>query len=219
MTKWWLRAVPILMVVNTGVFVLEEVMPREARRQLFVWHALSYDGLAEGRWWQLVTHAFLHGGTPFLALNVFHLVVNMAGLWLLGRVVERVMGTGRFLALYFVSAFAGGLAQVVLTGGGVPLIGASGAVCGVLLAFTTMFPEARRVALLFFVIPIPMRTKYLGWAVTALSLIFLLTGWLPGVGHAAHLGGCVAGYGFARLAGYGEPTVLEKWIRRVTGRG
>ena len=205
------------MAVNTVVFVLEEIMPREVRRQLLSWHALSLAGLAEGRWWQFLTHAFLHGGTPSLALNVFHLAVNMAGLWFVGRVVERVMGTGRFVALYLVSAMAGGLAQVVLTGGAVPLIGASGAVCGVLLAFTTMFPEARRVALLFFVIPIPLRTKYLGWAVTGSSLFFLLTGWLPGVGHAAHLGGCVAGYLFARLAGYGEPSFVEKWVLRRTG--
>ena len=87
----------------------------------------------------------------------------MAGLWFAGRIVERVMGTGRFLALYFACAVAGGIAQLLLEGGKFLLLGASGAVCGVILAFATIFPEAQIVMLLFFVIPLRLRAKYLGW--------------------------------------------------------
>jgi membrane associated rhomboid family serine protease len=216
--RWWFRAVPILVVVNTAVFLLEELLPRKSLSQLFDLFALTASGLAEGRWWQFLTHAFLHGGSPNLFLNLLHLVVNMVGLWFAGRIVERVMGTGRFLVLYAVSALTGGLAQVLLTGGNIPLIGASGAVCGVLIAFTTMFAEVQVRALLLFVIPLNLRAKYLGWLVAGSALFFQLTGLAPHIGHAAHLGGCVAGYLFARLAGYGEPGFLERWAFRKARR-
>ena len=74
---------------------------------------------------------------------------------------------------------------LVLAGLGLPLIGASGAVCGVVIAFTAMFPEAQIMALLFFVIPIRLRAKYLGWGITGSALLFLVTGFEPWIGHAA----------------------------------
>jgi len=203
MKRSWLRAVPILIAVNTIIFLYEQAVGAQGRSRLFQIYALTESGLAEGRWWQLLTHAFLHG-------SIVHLLVNMAGLWFAGRIVERVMGTGRFLVLYGVSALAGGLAQILLTGAQVPLIGASGAVSGVVIAFTTIFAETQIVALLFFVIPIRLRAKYLGWGIAGSSLLFLVTGFEPWIGHAAHFGGCVAGYFFARLAGYGTPTFLER---------
>jgi len=208
----WLRAVPILIAVNTIIFFYEQILGAQGRARLFQVYALTEQGIAEGRWWQLLTHAFLHG-------TIVHLLVNMAGLWFAGRIIERVMGTGRFLVLYGVSALAGGLAQILLTGAQVPLIGASGAVCGVLIAFTTMFAETEIVALLFFVIPIRLRAKYLGWGIAGSSLLFLLTGFEPWIGHAAHFGGCVAGYFFARLAGYGAPSFLERKFFRKGGYG
>ncbi len=208
--RWWLRAVPTLVAINTTIFLYEQMVLLLGGGRPLRLGALSVQGLAEGRWWQLVTHAFLHG-------SVVHLFVNMAGLWFAGRIIERVMGTGRFLVLYGFAAVAGGLVQILLTGGNTSLIGASGAVCGVVIAFTTMFPEAQIMALLFFVIPIRLRAKYLGWAITGSSLLFLVTGFEPWIGHAAHLGGCVAGYLFARLAGYGTPTFLErKFFRKDT---
>ncbi|MFZ4682905.1 MAG: rhomboid family intramembrane serine protease [Terrimicrobiaceae bacterium] len=208
--RWWFKAVPVLVAINTVIFLYERLIGLQGRSRLFESYALTQSGLAEGRWWQLITHAFLHG-------SLLHLLVNMAGLWFAGRIIERLMGTGRFLVLYGVAAVAGGLAQILLTGGNNPLIGASGAVCGVVIAFTTMFPEAQIVALLFFVIPIRLRAKYLGWGITGSSLLFLVTGFEPWIGHAAHFGGCVAGYVFARLAGYGTPTFLErKFLRKDT---
>ncbi len=210
--KWWLKAVPVLVAINTAIFFYERLIGLQGRSRLFETYAVTASGLAEGRWWQLVTHAFLHG-------SLLHLLVNMAGLWFAGRIIERVMGTGRFLVLYGVSAVAGGLAQILLTGGNNPLIGASGAVCGVVIAFTAMFPEAQIMALLFFVIPIRLRAKYLGWGITGSALLFLVTGFEPWIGHAAHLGGCVAGYLFVRLAGYGTPTFLERKFFRKDDYG
>ena len=201
-------AVVVLIAINAGIFVYQELRP-DLQNRLQDLYALSAAGMEEGRWWQLITHAFLHG-------NIWHLLFNMVALWFAGRIVERVMGTGRFLALYAASAVAGGLAQILLEGGNIPLLGASGAVCGVILAFATMFPEAQIVVLLFFVIPLKFRAKYLGWGLAGSSLLFLLVGFEPWIGHAAHLGGCAAGYLLARLNGYGVPSpperLLKKWL-------
>lgn len=205
---WMFRAVPVLVAINVGIFFYESMLSYGAKQQLFAMYALSADGLGAGRWWQFGTHAFLHGGW-------LHLILNMVGLWVPGRIVERVMGTGRFLALYVISAVGGGLAQVMLSGTNSVLIGASGAVCGVVLAFTTMFPEAQRVFLIFFVLPLRLRAKYLGWALMGSSLVFLILKFEPWIGHAAHFGGCVAGYLFARLSGYGTPTFVERWFLKT----
>ena len=148
-------AVDVLIAINAAIFVYQWLRP-DLRDHLQDLYALNAAGMEEGRWWQLITYAFLHG-------NIWHLLFNMIALWFAGRMVERVMGTGRFVALYAASAVAGGLAQLLLEGGTIPLLGASGAVCGVILAFTTMFPEAQIVALLFLVIPMKLRAKYLGW--------------------------------------------------------
>lgn len=183
-----LKAVPVLIVVNVVVFLCTRNLV-ESPRFLSV-YALSAFGLENGRWWQFLTHAFLHG-------NTLHLLFNMMGLWFAGRIVERVMGTWRFLALYAAAAIAGGAFQMAF-GGGAFLLGASGAVFGVLVAFTTLFPESQVVALLFF-IPVRLKAKYLGWGLTGSALFFLVTGILPIIGHAAHLGGCLTGYLFVRL--------------------
>ena len=153
--------------------------------------------MEQGAWWQLITHAFLHG-------SIWHLLFNMAGLWFAGRIVERVMGTGRFLALYFACAIAGGIAQLLLEGGRSLLLGASGAVCGVILAFATIFPEAQIVMLLFFVIPLRLRAKYLAWGLTDHPCCFCLSDSSRGLDMLLTWA-AVAGYLLARLNGYGLP--------------
>lgn len=199
-------AVGVLIAFNVGVFLYQLLRP-DLNERLLELYALSSAGIEEGRWWQLLTHAFLHG-------SIWHLLFNMAGLWFAGRIVERVMGTGRFLALYIACAVAGGLAQLLLDGGSSLLLGASGAVCGVILAFATIFPEAQIVMLLFFVIPLRFRAKYLGWGLTGSSLLFFLVGFEPWIGHAAHFGGCVTGYLLARFNGYGVPTPPERLLKK-----
>jgi membrane associated rhomboid family serine protease len=202
-----LRALPVLVLVNTLVFLLQISLPPLEQQHFLYFYGLSDGGLMRGDWWQLITYGFLHG-------NIWHLLFNMVGFWFAGRIVERVMGTGRFLGLYFACLVAGGLVPVLL--GGIPtlLVGASGAVFGIIIAFTTMFPDAQIIALLFYVLPVPLRAKYLGWGVAAISVFLLLTGLLPQISHAAHLGGCVMGYVYTRLAGYGPPGVIERFFLR-----
>ncbi len=202
-----MRALPAIVALTTLVYLSEFLLSPGTQRWLVAFFGLSPQGIERGRLWQFVTYAFLHGG-------LIHLLANMAGLWFAGRIVERVMGTWRFVALYVSAAIAGGVAQVLLADSQAILLGASGAVCGVLLAFTTMFPDVNRVALFFFVLPVPMRVKYLGWILVGSSLIFLLLNFEPWISHAAHLGGAVAGYLYARLCGYGVPTLPERLVFR-----
>lgn len=209
--KFHFRVVPILVLLNCAIFGVETLFSHATQRQIFDLFALSDTGLREGRWWQLVTYAFLHAPVEFLYFNFWHLLMNMTGLWFAGRVVERMLRPARFILLYILAAISGGVFQLLWMAH-MPLVGASGAVCGVILAFTTLFPDWEVMALILFVIPIKLRAKYLGWLVAGSSLLFLVIGFEPRIGHAAHLGGCVAGYLFVRFLGRGDQTFFERLL-------
>ena len=152
---------------------------------LSLW-SLSGNALAEGRWWTLVTHLFLHA-------NLLHLTVNVLGLWFIGPEIEYILGRARYLTLYFLSGIAGGLLQTFFSPPASELIGASGSVCGLLLSFTTAYPEMPLRALLFFIIPVSMKAKTLGRGLIVVSLACAVLRIVPQVGHLAHLGGALMG--------------------------
>lgn len=138
--------------------------------------------------WQLVTYGFLHGG-------VGHLFFNMLALFMFGAEVEYRWGSRRFLQFYLACVVGAGITHMVMSGVmGVPpgpLVGASGGVFGVLLAYGMMFPD-RQVMLL--IPPIPMRAKNL---VILMGAVTLVLGYLQpggGVAHFAHLGGMLVGF-------------------------
>lgn len=188
------RAAPATVVLagcSVAIFALQMLALRGPDGLLFSDWALSGEALREGRWWTLVTHLFVHG-------NLLHLVVNVVALWFIGPEVERMLGRVRFLVLYFVSGVAGGLLQTAFSSPTSGLVGSSGAVCGVLLSFTTAYPELRLRALLFFILPVNMKAKTLGWGLIVVSLAMAVLGILPQIGHLAHLGGALAGAALTR---------------------
>ena len=138
--------------------------------------------------WQLVSYSFLHGG-------VGHLFFNMFALWMFGGDLERLWGPRRFAIVYFASVLTGALAQIavgLLSGGpAAPVVGASGGVFGLLLAFAMVFPE-RRVMLL--IPPIPMPARVFVTLYGLLELVLGVTGTQAGVAHFAHLGGMLGGW-------------------------
>lgn len=148
--------------------------------------ALSGQALQEGWWWTAVTHLFLHG-------NLLHLAVNVLALWFVGPEVEMMLGRVRYVVLYLVAGVAGGLLQTAFSAPTSELVGSSGAVCGVLLSFTTAHPEMPLRALLFFILPVSMKAKTLGRGLIIGSLLCALLRILPQIGHLAHLGGAMAG--------------------------
>ena len=142
--------------------------------------------------WQVLTYAFLHG-------SLSHLLFNMFGLYMFGSDIERVWGSPRFLKYYLICALSGALAQLVfsaLTGAGAPMVGASGAIFGLLIAFAMVYPN-RMIIPLF--PPIPMRAPVFVGLYGGLELLLGVTGTQAGVAHFAHLGGLAGGYLFLKF--------------------
>lgn len=151
----------------------------------FRWLAF-HDGALLTQWWTVATYMFVHGG-------LLHLAVNMYSLWLFGPRLEARWGTSRFVALYLWSGL-GGVALHALLGGDGYLVGASGAVFGVMLAYALLWPDEE--ILLFGVIPLRVIAL-----VALLGVVNLLQGLASGgsgVAHFAHLGGFLFAFIFMR---------------------
>jgi membrane associated rhomboid family serine protease len=138
--------------------------------------------------WQLATYSFLHGSTA-------HIFFNMLALYMFGGDVERLFGSRFYALYYFASVIVAAVSHLVVTSfmgaEQVPMVGASGGIYGLLLAFAIYFPH-RRVMLLFPPIPMPARVFVFGFA--ALELVLGVTQTAAGVAHFAHLGGMLGGW-------------------------
>jgi len=190
-------ATVVLLVVNVAAFILQNVLYRFSTFPVDGWFALSVEGLRHGFVWQLLTYQFMHGGW-------LHLLLNCWMIYFFGRELEETLGRNSFLTLYFTSGVIGGLFQAlagVLLGGSfaAPVVGASAGAAGLLAAFATLYPERPLMLLLFFIIPVNMRAKFLlliGALVTLFGLVFPM----GNIAHAAHLGGLLTGIVFVRYA-------------------
>lgn len=131
--------------------------------------------------WQFVSYMFLHA-------NFWHIFLNMLMLWLFGGEVEKNWGTKEFIRFYLVCGIGAGFFHLIFQNASV--VGASGAVYGVLIAFVMLFPDR---LLFFFPFPIPLKAKY--WAIILVS-ISLLMGIFGNdhLAHFAHLGGMLVGF-------------------------
>ena len=190
-------ATVVLLVVNVVAFILQNVLYRFSTFPVDRWFALSVWGLRHGFVWQLLTYQFMHGG-------LLHLLLNCWAIYVFGREVEETLGLKRFLTLYFTSGVIGGLFQAlagVLLGGAfaAPVVGASAGAFGLVAAFATLYPERPLMLLLFFIIPVSMRAKFL-LLFSALLTVFGLVFPMDNIAHAAHLGGMLAGLVFVRYA-------------------
>jgi len=170
--------------------------------------ALFYPTSQFFHWWQVVTHMFMHGG-------FWHIFFNMYTLLIFGCVVERIIGSKKFLLFYFVC----GLGAVALHLGveylqlqsymegaalgnaaaiqnialikNTPTVGASGAIYGVLMGYAMLFPESR-MTLLF--PPVTLSAKWMVAIFAAIELFTGVTGVAAGIAHFAHLGGMLIGW-------------------------
>ena len=138
--------------------------------------------------WQYITYMFLHGGFS-------HLFFNMFALWMFGRTLEDRLGPQRFMAYYLVCGVGAALIQMLVAwltrDFGITLIGASGAVMGLLLAFGVMYPNAQ---IMVFPLPFPIKAKWFVMGYAAIELLFGATGYDMGVAHFAHVGGMLWGW-------------------------
>jgi membrane associated rhomboid family serine protease len=134
--------------------------------------------------YQIVTSMFLHGG-------IGHIFFNMFTLFSFGTLLERVWGSKRFLIFYLVCGLAAGLAQQVVGNFG-SVVGASGAIMGLMAAFAYLFPNTE---LMMMFIPVPIKAKYMVAIIIALDLFGGFNNHpADNVAHFAHLGGALAGF-------------------------
>jgi membrane associated rhomboid family serine protease len=174
-----------LLVANVAVFLLagSGAVPLD---ELALWPPGGFESRFAP--WQLFTYAFLHGGFA-------HIFFNMLGLYMFGSEIERLFGSRFFALYYFGAVLSAALCHLVVTGWmgvqPVPMVGASGGVYGVLLAFGLYFPH-RRVLLLIPPVPMPARVFVIVFAVV--ELVLGVTGTQAGVAHFAHLGGMLGGW-------------------------
>ena len=156
-------------------------------------------------WWQVITHMFMHGG-------FWHIFFNMYTLFIFGVVVERIIGSKKFLVFYFICGLgAAGLQiftqyiemQAFLNAGTqsalesiaalkmTPTVGASGAIYGVLIGYAMLFPDSK-MTLLF--PPVTLSAKWMVVIFAGIELFTGIVGWVDGVAHFAHLGGMLIGW-------------------------
>jgi len=192
-----ITVVRTLLAVNILVFMLWTWpgVPQALMAENFL---VSWPHLAQGRIWVLVTSVLSH-------TLLLHLLVNMVVLVSFGEPMERLMGPVRFTVFFFVAGVVASLAHVatsslLLGQPGLPALGASGALAGMLMLFSFSFPRAR--VLFFFILPVPALVAALAfiaidiWGLTAQ----MGNGGLP-IGHGAHLGGAVVGIVYYLLRG------------------
>jgi uncharacterized protein len=159
---------------------------------------VSWDHLAAGRWWVLMTALFSHA-------MMAHLVINMVVLVSFGAPLERAMGSKRFLLFYLAAGIAGCLAhaatlQFLVGAPGQAACGASASLVAVLVLFALAFP--REQVLLFFVVPLPALAAALALVGLDLAgLIFQVEGGGLPIGHGAHLGGALIGLAYFAARG------------------
>lgn len=138
--------------------------------------------------WQFVSYMFTHDPR-----SLSHILFNMLGLFMFGYQVERQMGSWEFLMYYLVTGALAGLVSFAIycaAGTGTFLLGASGALFAVELAFAAFFPNA----LIYIWGIIPLRAPVMVLGYTAFPLFFLLTGLQSGVAHLTHLSGFAVGW-------------------------
>jgi len=176
--------------INVIVFIGWLVLGREDSSFMIDNFTVSWLGLTEHRYWTLFTSVFSHN-------LLFHLLINMFVLRSFGSIMEQVLGPRRFLRFYLLAGILSSLAHAVVSAfvlgrPDLPAVGASGAIAGVVLLFSLMFPKEK--ILIFGLIPMPALVGALAfigldlWGVVAQAE----GGGLP-IGHGAHLGGAFTG--------------------------
>ena len=186
-----------LLVSNVAIFVIYFFSSRGLRAVFDLLALRPADVVTHYYLWQLVTYSFLHGG-------IGHILFNMLALWMFGVELERKWGTRYFLKFYFVTGIGAGVLTVVFAQ--LPfgfaqqlqhanVIGASGAIYGLLLAYALYFPD--RPIYMYFVFPIP--AKVFVAIMGAIAFVSSL-GEAGGVANATHLGGLLIAYLFLKSA-------------------
>ena len=195
-------ALKAIIGLNVLMFVVQLMLPITTElfglHPAWIVHARSTGAPEHSLWvWQVATYMFLHGG-------IFHIVFNMLALWMFGAELERMWGTRYFLKFYLATGIGAGVLTVLFSllpfGFARQLqyanvIGASGAIYGLLLAYALYFPD--RPIYMYFVFPIP--AKIFVAIMGGIAFLSSLSE-AGGIANATHLGGLLVGYIFLKSA-------------------
>ena len=193
MTPWVLR----LVIANVVVFFLQTTSG--AVNELFAFEPR----LLLVRPWSVLTYMFLHG-------SITHILFNMLSLYFFGSRLEERLGAARFLRLYFISGLAGALLSAIFAFNA-PIIGASGAVFGVMYGYAHFWPRDK----IYIWGVLPIEARWLVILTTALALFSGFTGAQSGIAHFAHLGGFLGGFLYLKLAERKMEAPKREWKKRV----
>jgi membrane associated rhomboid family serine protease len=192
-----------LIIACMATFIIQQGSAQFAGADLVGVLGLVPQSVAQGALWQLVTYMFLHA-------DVGHLILNLLMLAFIGSELESVWGRRRFLIFYFFCGVVAGLTYLILQlafwQANVPMIGASGGIYGILLAYGLLFGER----VLLFMMLFPMKAKHFIWVLAAVEFLTGLFSGTPGaaLSSVAHLGGMAGG--FAYLYGRGAWLVWKR---------
>lgn len=196
----------ILIILNVLIFLFEFSLSPRQLQALFESYAIiprELVTMVSAEFFTLITSQFLHGGW-------WHLLGNMVYLWIFGDNLEERLGHLRFLLFYLLTGFIAGLAQVVIEpSSSLPIVGASGAIAGVLGGYLLLYPLARVTTIIpifFFArFPLPAILVLGFWFITqffnGVASIGAPTETGGGVAFFAHIGGFIAGFVLVRLFG------------------
>ena len=175
-------AIKTLISVNFAIFILQSISSSEIMFfsnfglvPKLVWSQLKI--------WQPFTYMFFHG-------DIWHVLINMFVLWMFGSELERAWGKKNFLRFYFITGVGSGLGTMLFgLQSTIPIVGASGAIYGVLLAYGVMFPN--RTVYLYGIIPIKSI-----WFVIGIGVIAFFSSFnnFTNISHLTHLFGMIIGY-------------------------
>ena len=175
-------AIKTLISINFAIFILQSISSSEIMFfsnfglvPKLVWSQLKI--------WQPFTYMFFHG-------DIWHVLINMFVLWMFGSELERAWGKKNFLHFYFITGVGSGLGTMLFgLQSTIPIVGASGAIYGVLLAYGVMFPN--RTVYLYGIIPIKSI-----WFVIGIGVIAFFSSFnnFTNISHLTHLFGMIIGY-------------------------
>lgn len=176
--------VKYFIIANVAVFIFTMLLSNEGRVKFFGFFGLVPDVFwSSYTIWQLVTFNFLHSGLA-------HVFFNLFAIWIFGGDLERKFGKRRFIIFMAIAGIGAGVSMLITSPGlQVPVVGASGIVYGILLAYGVTYPN--RIVYVYFLFPI--KVKYLVLIFGGLEFLASVTGSQSGIAHLAHLGGMLFG--------------------------
>ncbi len=159
------------------------------------------DALYKGMIWQFLTFMYVHAG-------IEHILLNMWGLFMFGPTIEYAMGKKKFFLFYTITGISSGMFHILLTGiSNTPLVGASGAIFGVMTAYGLMFPRQT----IYFQLIIPMPAIVFIILIGLLQIVYGITGLEPGISNYGHLGGMIIGFILVKYLGFEKRKIRFFW--------